>query len=359
MNVGVIGCGAISGIYFQTLSQNPGVHLLACSDLDPAKAQAKAEEFRIPRVLSTEELLNDAEVEVILNLTIPRAHHELNLAALKAGKHVYSEKPLGVSAFEAEQQFAAALAAQRQLACAPDTILGAGIQTAMEQIRRGAIGQPVFAQGFMLCPGHESWHPSPAFYYDHGGGPMLDMGPYYVSALVALLGPATRVTASTKMTHSTRTITSEPLRGTEVPVHVATHQTGVIDFVGGATAALTTSFDVPGYSYPPITVFGTEGVMEVPDPNTFGGPVRVRRQGSSEWNDILIRRPYAENSRGIGLIDLVEAVKSHTVGRLAGEFPVHVTQIMEAFDVSSREGKHIWIKSQPSPILPMPEPVTA
>ena len=214
LKLGVVGCGAISGIYFQNFAKF-GLKVVACSDIDPEKAKSAAERWDVPKVCSNEELLADPEVGVVVNLTVPKAHHEINMAAVRAGKHIYVEKPLAVERAEGKALLEEAARRGLKVGCAPDTVLGAGIQTCRKLVDDGEIGRPVGAQAFMLCPGHESWHPSPEFYYEKGGGPMFDMGPYYMTALVTLFGAIESVSASARISFGSTSSGSVKLRSNE------------------------------------------------------------------------------------------------------------------------------------------------
>jgi predicted dehydrogenase len=329
IKVGVIGCGNISGAYFGAAKRFPVIEVVACADLDPARARAKAQEFGIARALSVEELLADPEIEIAINLTIPLAHAEVALASLKAGKHAYAEKPFAVA--RAEGQRVVDLAAEKALliGCAPDTFLGGGIQTARKLIDDGAIGKPVAAAAHMMCHGHESWHPDPEFYYKKGGGPMFDMGPYYLTALVNLLGPVSSVSGAATTTFTERLITSQPKSGTKVAVDVPTHITGIMQFAEGAVGTITTSFDVWSARLPCIEIYGTEGSLSVPDPNGFGGTVEIARPGA-EWQSVPLTHGYTENNRGIGVADMACALQSGRPHRASGALAFHVLDIMES-----------------------------
>ena len=240
-----------------------------------------------------------------------------------------------------------------RVGCAPDTFLGRGIQTAVKLINDGRIGEPVAATAFMTCHGHESWHPDPEFYYKPGGGPMFDMGPYYLTALVNMMGPARRVTGSAQISFPERTITSEPKRGTKITVDVPTHIAGVMDFASGAVATLITSFDVWAANLPRIEVYGAEGSLSVPDPNSFGGPVRLFRPGGDGWQDVPLTHGYAEQNRGIGVADMAYAMRSGRAHRASGELAYHVLDIMHAFHDASDTGRHVELESacpQPAPL---------
>lgn len=346
INVGVVGCGKISPAYLNGCGGFNIIKVVACADVNRAAAEAKAKEFNVPRVCSVEELLADPSIEIVINLTIPQAHAKLNLAAIAAGKHAYTEKPFAVSREEAKPVLAAAKKKKLRVGSAPDTFLGGGHQTGRKLIDEGAIGQPVAAVAFMMGRGPEHWHPSPEFYYKAGGGPMLDMGPYYLTALVNLLGPIQRVTGSTKTTFAKRTILSEPLKGKEITVDVPTHYAGIAEFADGATATLVMSFDVmAGHSLPRIEVYGTEGTLSVPDPNGFKGPVKLRRKDATEWVEVPLTHGYVDNMRGIGVADMAYAIQTGRAHRASGELAFHVLDAMQAFEESSVAGKHIVLKS--------------
>ena len=283
MKVGLIGCGNISPQYLTNLPAYPGVEVAACSDLITDKARSRAEEFGVPVVCTTEELLANPDIGIAVNLTQPANHKDVSLAAIAAGKHVYSEKPLAVERDDGDAVLRAAREAGVIVGCAPDTFLGAGIQTCRKLIDDGRIGRPIGAMASFLNHGHEHWHPDPSFYYEAGGGPMFDMGPYYLTALISLLGPVRRVSGAHGRAFDRRLITSEPLSGTMIDVEVSTHVTGLLDFENGAIGTIVTSFDVWASEIPWLEIYGTEGTLSVPDPNTFDrpgtGPAGARRVG--------------------------------------------------------------------------------
>lgn len=340
VKVGIIGCGNISGIYFQAGKTFDIIDIVACADLILERAEAKAKEFNIPKACTVQELLADPEIEIVINLTIPKAHAEICLAALEAGKNVHVEKPLAVTREDGQKILALAAKKGLRVGGAPDTFLGGGIQTCIKLINDGWIGQPIASTAFMTCHGHESWHPDPEFYYKVGGGPMFDMGPYYLTALIALMGPVKRVTGSARVTFPERTITSAPKYGTKIQVDVPTHVAGIMDFACGAVGTIITSFDVWSSELPRIEIYGTQGTLSVPDPNSFGGPVRIRRQGAADWRDVPLTHIYAENSRGIGVADMAYAIQSGRPHRVNGELAYHVLDLMHAFHDASREGRH-------------------
>lgn len=348
--VGIIGCGNISSIYLRTCKAFAGLNLVACADIDFSRAQDKAAEYDI-RAMSVDEMLADPSIELVINLTIPKAHAEVALAAVQAGKSVYNEKPLTITREDAQTLLKTAAAKGVRVGGAPDTFLGAGLQTCRRALDDGMIGRPVGATGFMLCPGHESWHPDPAFYYQTGGGPLFDMGPYYITALVSLLGPVKRVTGSARITYPERTITSKPKYGQTIQVQVPTHTAGTLEFANGAIATLLMSFDVWASRLPPIELYGSEGTMAVPDPNTFGGPIQAWRKG--QWNDVPITLAYHENSRGLGVADMARGLRTGTPHRASGELMYHVLDIMHAIHDAANSGQHVELKStcvQPTPL---------
>ncbi|MBB3114723.1 putative dehydrogenase [Paenibacillus phyllosphaerae] len=354
IKTGIIGCGNISRIYFTNLQKYPEIDLVAAADLDIERARQRAEEFNLPKAYTVEELLADPEIEIVVNLTIPQAHASVCLQALEAGKHVYVEKPLAVTREEGIQVLELAATKGLRVASAPETFLGGGIQTCRKLIDEGAIGQPVSVSGFMLCGGHEHWHPDPEFYYALGGGPMFDMGPYYLTAFVTLLGPIRRVTGSAVITYPERTITSEKKRGQTVAVETPTHIAGVLDFANGAVGTLITSFDtMAGTSLPNIEIHGSQGTMLVPDPNGFGGTVKLRRRGG-DWEEIPLTHGYTDNNRGIGVADMARAIAENRPHRASGEMAYHVLEAMHGFHDAARDGVHYTMASSCSRPEPMP-----
>jgi predicted dehydrogenase len=349
--VGIIGCGNISGAYLGAGKQFEILDIVACADLDMDRARAKAAEFGVPRVCTVDELLADPGISIVANLTIPRAHAPVALQTLEAGKHAYCEKPFAVRRDEGQQVVDLAAARGLRVGCAPDTFLGGGIQTCRKLIDDGAIGEPIAVSANMMCHGHESWHPDPAFYYQPGGGPMFDMGPYYLTALVNLLGPVHSVSGAAKITFPERLITSEPLNGTHIKVEVPTHITGILNFASGVTGTITTSFDVWAARLPIIEIYGTEGTLAVPDPNGFGGPVILARP--YEWQDQPLTHGYTDQCRSIGVADMAYALQSGRPHRASGELAFHVLDIMQSLHESSDQGKRLDLRTtcaQPAPL---------
>lgn len=355
VRVGIVGCGAISGIYFSNMCKvfTGILDVVACSDLIPERSQAKNDEYGV-RVMTTEEMLADSSIEAILNITQPYNHYAVNKQALLAGKSVHVEKPLAITREEGRETVELAKERGLLLGGAPDTFMGAGIQTSRKLIDDGWIGEPVGATAFMVCGGHESWHPDPEFYYEIGGGPMFDMGPYYLTCLVNLMGPISKVTGMTRVTFPERTITSQPKFGKKVKVEVPTHVAGIMEFASGAIGTILTSFDVMGGSHlPRIEIYGSEGTLIVPDPNTFDGPVLYSRKGSA-LKEVPLTHGYAENSRGVGIADMAMAIRTGRKYRCSSDLTFHVLDAMHAFHNSAGEGRHWALESSCERPAPMP-----
>lgn len=353
--VGIIGCGNISGIYIENLSKKfENVELTAVSDAIMDKAKAVETERGI-KACTVDEILADPGIEIIVNLTTPQSHFEVNMAALNAGKHVYCEKPLAIERRQGEQSVKLAKEKGLYIGGAPDTFMGAGIQTCIKLINEGWIGQPIAATAFMMCHGHESWHPDPEFYYKVGAGPMFDMGPYYLTALVSMLGSVKRVCASAGISFPTRTITSEKKYGTIIDVEIPTHIAGVMDFECGAIGTIITSFDVWAANVPRIEIYGSEATLSVPDPNTFGGPVKIKSHRSDDWCEIPLTHDFSENSRGAGVADMADALRNGRTNRASGELTYHVLDLMHGFHDASASNKYYTPVSRcekPAPLIP-------
>lgn len=336
LTVGIIGVGNISEQYLANLPMFPGLRLVAIADLDHARAQRIALEQGVS-ALTVDELLADPTIDAVLNLTIPAAHVEIGTRALRAGKHVFAEKPLGLNPAEAEPMLDLAEALGLRYGSAPDTVLGTGIQTARRALDSGIIGEPIAAQVFWSAPGHERWHPAPAFYYQQGGGPLLDMGPYYLTALVHFFGPVVRVTGLATRSARPRTIETGPLAGTPIPVSIDTHITALLEHASGVTSTVTVSFEVWKTRAPQFEVYGSTGTISVPDPNKFSEQVQVATSDNGEWEPIPDSAGYMETGRGIGLADLAEAIENDRPHRASGRLAFHVLEIMDAILRSSEQ----------------------
>ncbi|MFY1669706.1 Gfo/Idh/MocA family protein [Plantactinospora sp. WMMB334] len=338
--IGIVGLGVISRAYLRTLGDHPGMSIAAVADIDASRAVAVAAALPGAEASSVERLLDRPDVRTVLNLTTPAAHAEISLAAIGAGKNVYVEKPLAVTFPEGRVIVDRAAAAGVRLGCAPDTVLGTGTQTARAAIDGGLIGRPLSASAVMVTPGHERWHPQPDFYYTAGGGPLLDMGPYYISALVHLLGPVRAVTGAAARLRAERVIGSGPRIGQRIPVEVDSHVTGVLEHAGGVLSTITTSFDGVATTAAPIEVHGEEGTLAVPDPNQFEGESRLFALGDTGWRTLPTAAGYGGGGRGIGLIDLVTA-DARRPPRAGGELALHVLETMTALLRAAAEGRRI------------------
>ena len=352
LNVGIIGTGNIAPAYIKGCAPFDVIKITACADILEDRAQAFAAKHGLV-ACSVDELLARDDIDIVINLTIPLTHAEVSLQIIEAGKHAYVEKPLAVQRADGEAVIRAAKAAGVRMGCAPDTFLGGGGQTARKAIDDGLIGAPVAATATWLSHGHESWHPNAGFYYLEGGGPMLDMGPYHVTALINLMGPVARVSGSARMTFPERIATSEALMGQRLPVEVNTHVAGTLEFESGAIATVIMSFDVWGHHLPWIEIHGEDGSLSVPDPNRFDGEVSVVKGGTNEWVDI----PHTHSTnigRGAGVADMAYAIQSGRPHRASGDLAFHALDVMLALEESSEQGRHIEIKSTMEQPLAIP-----
>jgi predicted dehydrogenase len=345
LRVGVVGAGNISRAYLGTLPTLSNVEVTAVADLVTDRAEAAAATVDGARALPVDGLLAADDVDLVLNLTIPAAHAEVAHAAIASGKHVYGEKPLAASTGAARSVLDAAADAGVRVGCAPDTVLGTGVQTARAVLDAGQIGTPVAATAFMVTPGHERWHPDPDFYYQPGGGPLLDMGPYYLTALVTLLGPVRRVVGMSSTPRPVRVIGSGPRAGAEIDVSVATHVTGVLEHANGALSTLMMSFEVWAGQLPRIEVYGTEGSLSVPDPNGFDGPVSIYRASDQQWTPVAESGGYRGAARGYGVSDLAGALAAGTAHRADGQLAYHVLDVMECLLAAAESGHAVDVAS--------------
>ncbi|CAA9438256.1 MAG: oxidoreductase domain protein [uncultured Quadrisphaera sp.] len=353
LKVGIVGAGKISGQYSAALARLPQVEVTAVADLDAARAAALASQHPGARAVPLAQLLGADDVELVLNLTIPAAHADVALAALEAGKDVYGEKPLAATTAQGRAVVDAAAAAGRRLGCAPDTVLGTGLQTARAVVDSGAIGRPLAATAFMTTPGHERWHPDPEFYYRPGGGPLLDMGPYHLSALVHLLGPVRRVVGAASRPRATRTIGDGPRAGTEFAVEVDTHVSAVLEHHGGALTTMVMSFDVEAAHLPSIEVHGEAGSLSVPDPNCFDGAVELFTREVPRWVAQPVRAGYLGAGRGYGVADLAAARAAGRPHRASADLALHVLDVMEAVAASAASGAAVVLSTtceRPAPV---------
>jgi predicted dehydrogenase len=354
--IGVIGCGQISGIYFETAQRLKDIEIIACADVVPEAVTFRADMYNIPRRYTPEQLLDDPEIDIVLNLTNPAAHAEVARQILEAGKSVYGEKPLATNREDARAMLDLAARKRLRVGCAPDTFLGGGIQTCKKLIEDGAIGAPVAAVAYFMSHGPEMWafreprpeNPTrqsvttkpPGFYYTPGVGPMFDMGPYYLTALAVLIGPYRRVTGSARITWPER-----PLGNPQFKVLTPSHIAGIMDHANGAVSTIITSTDVWPTELPRIEIYGESGSLSVPDPNFFGGPVRLRKAGEREWTEVPLTHGNTANSRGLGVADMAKAIKTGRPHRASGDLAFHVLDVMQGIHDASREGRHVEITS--------------
>jgi predicted dehydrogenase len=357
IKIGVIGAGVISNIYLKNCTGmfDNILEVKAVADLVPELARKRAEEYNIPHVYTVDELLDDPEIEIVLNLTAPAAHAPLNLKALHAGKHVYTEKPFALNRADADEVLALAEQKGLLVGCAPDTFLGAGIQTCIKLIDDGWIGTPYAASGTIIM-GNASggMHPNFQNFLKLGGDPIMDMGPYYLTALVALLGPVRRVTGSAQQLNKEITIKNPKSHayGKTVPVEAPTNVTAVLDFANGAVASLQAAKESFGYA-PRLEVYGTEGNLIVPDPNFFGGAVSIKF-ANGELKEVPHSHPYAEEGRGMGVADMAYAIQSGRTNRASGRLARHILDIsLGIFEASDRE-KHVHLESTVERPKPLP-----
>jgi len=351
LRVGILGAGNISPAYITGIRDWDVLELAAIADMDAAKARSVAEHHAAAAV-SVDELLASPEIDIIVNLTVPKAHAEMSIRALEAGKHVYSEKPLSIRRTDAKQVLETAAARGLRVGGAPDTFLFGQHQTVRRLIDEGAIGHPIAAVGSMAGHGPESWHPNPAFFYQNGGGPLLDMGPYYVTCLLNLLGPVRSVQAYARISIPERSA-GEPAGYQRIPVETPTHFGGTLDFHSGPLATMVMSFDVWKHNLPLLEVYGTEGSVQLPDPNGHDPKqVKVSHRGG-EWEEVPSRYQ-GDYRRGIGLADMAQAILSGRPHRASGELAYHALDVMEAFFDSSSQGKRIMVESTVERPAPLP-----
>jgi predicted dehydrogenase len=322
------------------------------ADLDVDRAAAQAAKYGVPHSGTAAELLDDPTIELVVNLTIPAAHVDVGLAALEAGKHVWAEKPLALDRPSARKLLDRAHELGLRVASAPDTVLGAGLQTARRAVDAGRIGEPRTALALFQSPGPESWHPAPEFLFQAGGGPLLDMGPYYLTELVQLLGPIRKVTATCGRARETRVIGSGPRSGAEFPVTVATTTTALLEFARGGSAQLLMSFDsaVPRTS---LEVAGTLGTAVLPDPNRFDGPTLLHLLGAASPSELPAEGHAA--SRGTGVLELARAIRAGAPERASGALAYHVLDAMQAIEESAADGRSVLLQSTADipPALPI------
>ncbi len=380
LRVGMIGCGRISGIYCQTLARFREVEIVACASLDKEESRARASQYGIANSCTPDEILADPAIDCVLNLTVPAAHAEVSRRALLSGKHVYSEKPLVTNAADGRDLLELARGKGLLIGCAPDTFLGGRWQTVRRLIDEGAIGKPTGIFAHAGTHGTERHHPNPDYYYLPGGGPLLDLGPYYLTAMVFCLGPLRRVAGMARRTFDRRMIENGPRQGEWMKVEVDTHSISILEFVSGVIGSMTMSFDIWDSETPRFEIYGEDGTLCIPDPdpvhgaNQFHGEVwmktretsrwshKPRPQGRENWLVVENRHQFNEDSRGLGLVDLASAIREHRAPRASGELAYHVFEVMNAIERAPKTGDYQVITShceQPDPLSadgPRPDP---
>ena len=347
MKIGIIGCGNIVGQYIKHSAQFTHIiQISAVADLDSAKALQAAENLGDSSLaVHPDELLANPEIEIVINLTPPKAHFLVAKSVLEAGKHVYNEKPLCIDREDAKELIKLAELKGLRIGCAPDTFLGKGLQTAIKAINDGVIGFPVAAFAQMAGHGMETWHPNPEFFFQYGGGPMFDVGPYILTALISILGPVKRVTGSTKISFPERYATAKGRNGEAFTVEVPTHITGTLDFEQGAIATIITSFDMWGHNLPKVEIYGSEGTLSVPDPNQFGGEVKVWKPETKEWEVFPTLDTRQDTGRIIGVAEMAKAIKEDRPHRAHSSQAYHVLDIMHAIHEASDSNQHVVLES--------------
>lgn len=369
LRLGVVGCGVICKFYMGNLAGSTWVEVVAVADVIPEKAREMAALFNVPKACSVDELLADPAVEMVVNLTVPKAHFEINMAALQAGKHVYCEKPLAMSFADAQKSLALSEEKGLMLGCAPDTILGSPLQTCLKVIEEGWIGKPLAATTNFVCSGHELWHPNPAYFYQPGGCPMMDIGPYYVTAMVMLLGAVEKVSCFAKKSFDQRVVRSAPNAGQIIDADTYSHYSGIMTFKSGVIANINTSYDIWISNLPFLEIYGSAGALIVPDPNFFQGEVKVFRGESMvdaikglPMDDALLKihseemfdyfriipQPYhmdQGNLRGLGVVDMAKSLVEKRPHRMSAQLACHVTEVLSSFGQSAREERVIRMTS--------------
>ena len=355
VKIAMIGVGAISGIYLQNITNMfTEIEIIGVCDLVCERAENVQKEYNIPKVYKTmEEAFADPDVEIVLNLTRPYEHYEVTKAALLAGKHVYTEKPLAADLDEGLELAQLAKEKGLMLGGAPDTFLGAGMQTARSIVDNGLIGDIVGGSAFMVCHGHESWHPDPEFYYKRGGGPMMDMGPYYLTTMINLMGGVKGVMGMTRSSFSKRIITAAPKFGQVIDVDIPTHCAGMMEFESGAIGTIFTTFDVHYKTQARFELYGTHGTLMLHDPNHFSGPTLMLRPEDGEYKEMPLMFDYKENSRGLGLADMAKAIKTGREFRTDCQQILHVLELITAFNKSSDQRAYLPMQTKYARRMPM------
>jgi predicted dehydrogenase len=351
LGIGVIGCGNISAAYFRLSPLFRGIEMRACADIDMDAAKARAKEFKL-RAQTVDDLLASDDIDIVVNLTIPAVHYDVSRKVLDAGKHVYSEKPFVLSVKEGLDLKKRAEKKGLRIGSAPDTFLGGAHQLARNLIDAGKVGKITSGTCYVMSHGMEHWHPNPDFFFQPGAGPMLDIGPYYVTDLIQLIGPVKRVAAITTTPAKERTILSKPRKGEKVAVNTPTTIHAILEFENGAVVTLNTSWDVWTHNHAPMELYGEAGTLFVPDPNFFGGAVSYTKAGAPVKSLPTRRHPFSvanekhstgmmANYRTVGLADMALAIQDGRPHRCSMDLALHAVDVMTAILKSGESGKFV------------------
>lgn len=351
LKLGLIGAGNISESYLSRAPHFRAIRFVAVADMNPAAAEARATEYGI-EARSVDDLLASSDIDLIVNLTIPAAHFDISKRALHAGKHVYSEKPYVLTLEEGRELARIAAEAGLRIGSAPDTFLGSSHQQARDLIDRGAIGRVASGTCAVMSSGMESWHPNPDFFFLKGGGPVLDLGPYYISNLVQLLGPVARVAALAATPSTTRVIGSAARKGQSIPVETPTTIHALLEFAGGTVISFQSSWDVWQHDLEPMALYGSEGTLHLPDPNFFDGTLRLTRHAEPadlpDWdhplgpaNRVTNDGRHVADYRVAGLADMAAAITEGRPHRCNDQLALHVVEVMTAILASGEEGRFV------------------
>ena len=369
-NIGLIGCGNIAETYFRAQDYFNNIKFVACADKFPEVSKKCAEQYNI-KSLTVDEIIHDTNVDIILNLTIPQAHFEISKLALEAGKHVYSEKPMSIKYDEANELVNLAKDNNLYIGNAPDTFLGGGGQVARKFIDDGDIGKVLTGNFIFAFPGVQEFHPNPESWFQSGGGPVIDMGPYFFTTLVNLLGPVKNVRSRGKKFADQREYLVGPKKGKSFNVDISTSVMLDIEFANEAIVQGFISFDVQNHARNHMELYGTKGSLVVPDPNMFGGPVLLSRELGSEWQEFSVEDKYLgktniinhsgrsneapkqSNYRGVGLSEMIYSIENNIQHRCNGNLALHVLDIIESTIIASETKKEVSLRStceQPKPL---------
>jgi predicted dehydrogenase len=353
LGVGIVGVGNISTQYLTNIPHLSNLKLIGVSDLNESRQDEVASAYSV-KSMSGDSIFTDPDIDVILNLTLPQSHAEINLKALMNGKHVYLEKPFAPTVDEGTPVLELAAKKGLRVGCAPDTFLGTGIQSSKFMIDSGAIGSPFAATASWSAPGHEIWHPAPQFYYQEGAGPLFDMGPYYLTALVFLLGPVVKVIGNSMRSNRSRKVHTGDLAETPLTIQVETHISALLTHESGAQSTIMVSFEVWGSCLPTIEVYGTSGTIIVPDPNAFSDIPKIYTTKDQEWRTVGEKAGFRSTGRGIGLSEMATAITENRAHRASGALGAHVLEVMESILVSAKGDQRVDIKSRVDDIPPVP-----